>query len=175
MVDLSITPLRFKYYRESRPERGSDGAGNANWLTESECRLTVASALRRPEFIPESFQIIIQQKKSRWSFLNSGTVAEIFPDIWQEFQAAEAIAAILLDPNVHWIVRWQAYTDYRNGLAESVERLEKEQAAIAAELALLKRIQTHTKAAIPLPDPQGFKAAFDRARLAQAQVPVARK
>lgn len=86
--------LRYNYSGSyADPTRHHFGWGA--WLTEEECRQYIALALRNTEYAPGSLHIVVQQKKSRWLPYRNGSVAEIFPDVWAQYQRDVAVDGIM--------------------------------------------------------------------------------
>jgi hypothetical protein len=97
----SSTPEILRYNYSAALAAGESYVGPGEWLDLMTVRKCVAAMIRDPRYLSSSVEVTSQRKKSAWAHQQSGSVADIFPDIWLEWTRETAVNRYLA--TVVWI------------------------------------------------------------------------
>ena len=101
----------------------------------------VSRMLRNPAIKRDSIHIVVQHKKTRWSHLKSGSVADLFPDLVRDYERERAINEIAQDESLPSRVR----TDIDFALKHGVPQALNEARQLVIALEKLEKIQAVAK------------------------------
>lgn len=133
-------PLRYSYSGSyTDPARHHFGSGD--WVTHAEIRRAVSNMLRDPAIRQDSIRIVMQHKRSRWSHLKNGSVAELFPDLVRDYEWDRASNAIAQDANLPSRVRTDIDYALRHGVSQALDEARQ----LVNALEKLEKIRTIAK------------------------------